>query len=332
MIMMGVALAVVSGLCNGLFTTPMKLESRWKWENIWFTFILVACLLMPAALVFSSAGWSSALMRAPRYSVVAALSFGFAWGFGAICFGKSVHSIGVSMANTLVIGLSSALGSLVPLFMKSEVHVGTKQLVLFTGVIALLIGVAVCGKAGRMRDGEQQTPGTVPLAGYLFALAAGVMSAVFNIGYALALPISDTGVGIGLSRFTATNCIWLLMLGAGSIPNIVYCMLLMNRNQTAQLLYAPASWPSWGRSSVMGLLWSGSIFLYGAATPRLGAFGPSVGWPLSLAVGLLVANLMGVLLGEWRGAASRPVKWMWIGLAILLAAIVLCGISTRFPE
>ena len=332
MIMMGVALAVVSGLCNGLFTTPMKLESRWKWENIWFTFILVACLLMPAALVFSSAGWSSALMRAPRYSVVAALSFGFAWGFGAICFGKSVHSIGVSMANTLVIGLSSALGSLVPLFMKSEVHVGTKQLVLFTGVIALLIGVAVCGKAGRMRDGEQQTPGTVPLAGYLFALAAGVMSAVFNIGYAMALPISDTGVGIGLSRFAATNCIWLLMLGAGSIPNIVYCMLLMNRNQTAQLLYAPASWPSWGRSSVMGLLWSGSIFLYGAATPRLGAFGPSVGWPLSLAVGLLVANLMGVLLGEWRGAASRPVKWMWIGLAILLAAIVLCGISTRFPE
>jgi len=330
--MMGVALAVVSGLCNGLFTTPMKLESRWKWENIWFTFILVACLLMPAALVFSSAGWSSALMRAPRYSVGAALSFGFAWGFGAICFGKSVHSIGVSMANTLVIGLSSALGSLVPLFMKSEVHVGTKQLVLFTGVIALLIGVAVCGKAGRMRDGEQQTPGTVPLAGYLFALAAGVMSAVFNIGYALALPISDTGIGIGLSRFTATNCIWLLMLGAGSIPNIVYCMLLMNRNQTAQLLYAPASWPSWGRSSVMGLLWSGSIFLYGAATPRLGAFGPSVGWPLSLAVGLLVANLMGVLLGEWRGAASRPVKWMWIGLAILLAAIVLCGISTRFPE
>src|SRR2546429_7328812 len=49
-------------------------------------------LLMPAALVFSSAGWSTALMRAPRYSVLAALSFGFAWGFGAICFGKSVRS------------------------------------------------------------------------------------------------------------------------------------------------------------------------------------------------------------------------------------------------
>src|SRR5256884_3680802 len=147
-----------------------------------------------------------------------------------------------------------------------------------------------------------------------------------------ALPISICGVGIALSRFAATNCIWLLMLGAGSIPNIVYCILLMCRNQTAQLLHAPASWFSWGRSSAMGLLWGGSIFLYGAATPRLGALGPSVGWPLSLAVGLVVANLMGVLLGEWRGAAGRPAKWMWSGLAILLAAIVLCGISTRFPE
>jgi L-rhamnose-H+ transport protein len=332
MVITGVALAVLSGLCNGLFTMPMKLNSHWKWENIWFVFIIVACLLMPAALVFPSAGWSNTLVRAPRYSVFAALSFGFAWGFGAICFGKSVHSIGVSMANTLVIGLSAALGSLVPLLMKSEMRVSAKQLVLFAGIIALLIGVTVCGKAGRMRDGEQRSQGTIPLAGYLFALAAGVMSAVFNIGYALALPISATGLEIGLSKFAATNCIWLLMLGAGSVPNIVYCVLLMYRNQTAQLLHAPGSWSSWGRGGAMGLLWGGSIFLYGAATPRLGALGPSVGWPLSLAVGLLVANLMGVLLGEWKGAAGPSVKRMWVGIEILLAAIVLCGISTRFPE
>jgi L-rhamnose-H+ transport protein len=332
MVIVGVALAALSGLSNGLFTTPMKLESRWKWENIWFTFIIVACLLMPAALVFPSTGWSNALIRAPRYCVMAALCFGFAWGFGAICFGKSVHCIGVSMANTLVIGLSAALGSLVPLLMKPELRIGIKQLVLFAGVIALLLGVMVCGKAGRMRDGEQQIRGTTPLKGYLFALAAGVMSAIFNIGYALALPISDAGVEAGLSRFAATNCIWLLMLGAGSIPNIVYCIMLMVRNQTAHLLHSPAAWSSWGRGSAMGLLWGGSIFLYGAATPRLGALGPSVGWPLSLAVGLLVANLMGVLLGEWRGVGGLPARWMWTGLAILLAAIILCGVSTRFPE
>ena len=54
-----------------------------------------------------------------------------------------------------------------------------------------------------------------------FAIVSGVMSAIFNIGYTLALPIADTGVALGQSRFGATNCIWLLMLGAGSIPNLL---------------------------------------------------------------------------------------------------------------
>lgn len=333
MLATGIALAVLSGLFNGLFTTPMRLEARWKWENIWIVFIVVSCLVMPTAVVwFSSPEWMRILGEAPRAAVLSAVMFGFSWGFGAICFGKSVHTIGVSMANTLVIGLSSALGSLVPLFMKTKVHLGMKEIVLFAGVIALLMGVTICGKAGRMRDGQQKRSGIPAVTGYLLAVAAGVMSAIFNIGYALALPISDAGVSHALTRFAATNLIWLLMLGAGSIPNISYCALQMRHNGTAALLYWPGSLPSWVRSSSMGLLWGGSIFLYGAATPRLGGLGLSVGWPLSLAVGLLVANVMGVLLGEWKGTARSAVRLMWIGLGILLSAIVLCGISASFPE
>ena len=327
----GIILALLSGLCNGLFTTPMKVESRWKWENSWFTFIVVACLVMPAAMVLSSGASTQVLCLAPGSAVLYAISFGFAWGFGAICFGKSVDGIGVSMANTLVIGLSAALGSLVPLFMKGMPRLGTRQWVLFCGVGLLLLGVALCGKAGRIRDSGRPNKEAVPLAGYLFAVMAGVMSAVFNIGYTLALPIADAGKQMGFSLFAATNYIWLLMLGAGSIPNLAYCALLMRRNRTARLLQAPASWSSWGRSSAMGLLWGSSIFLYGAATPRLGPIGPSVGWPLSLAVGLLVANLMGVLLGEWQGVVSTAVRQMLSGLGILLVAIILCGSSARLP-
>jgi L-rhamnose-H+ transport protein len=78
----------------------------------------------------------------------------------------------------------------------------------------------------------------------------------------------------------------------------------------------------------MGLLWGGSIFLYGAATPLLGDLGPSVGWPLSLAVGLLVANSMGYLLGEWRKAPARAVRSMKWGILTILAAIVITAAST----
>jgi L-rhamnose-H+ transport protein len=79
----------------------------------------------------------------------------------------------------------------------------------------------------------------------------------------------------------------------------------------------------------MGLLWGGSIFLYGAAVPKLGDIGPSVGWPLSLAVGLVVANAMGLLLREWKTAPKAAVTRMQLGLVVLIAAILLCAASAR---
>jgi L-rhamnose-H+ transport protein len=91
-IITGIALLMLSGLVDGLFTTPMKLEPRWKWENI---FIVVACLLMPAALVSSvSSTWFDVLTQTPRYAVVAALSFGFAWGSAQSALGKTSMGLG----------------------------------------------------------------------------------------------------------------------------------------------------------------------------------------------------------------------------------------------
>jgi L-rhamnose-H+ transport protein len=331
MILTGIVLAVLSGLCNGLFSAPMRLEKTWRWENIWLAFILVACVLMPAAIVFSSTpGWKTILASSPGHSITSAVLFGFAWGFGAICFGLSVDRLGVSIANSLIIGLSSALGSIVPLLMSENFRLNAQVMLLLCGVAVFLIGVALCGRAGRMRDRASDTRASersLP-SGYLFALVSGIMSAIFNIGYTLALPIADTGVHLGYGRFQSTNCIWLLMLGAGAIPNIGYCLYLMRRNRTGglSLSYAPTSWL---RGISMGILWGGSIFLYGAATPLLGNIGPSIGWPLSLAVGLLVANLMGMLLGEWRNTTQAAIRSMNAGIVTLMLAIIICAVSTR---
>jgi L-rhamnose-H+ transport protein len=326
MILSGVLFALLSGICNGLFSAPMKLEQRWQWENIWLVFILVACLLMPAAAVFPFVGDVGRIfVSAPSKALAAALVFGFSWGFGAICFGLSVHRLGVSLANSLVIGLSSALGSLVPLLMSGAFRLDRRQIVLLIGIAAFLLGVWFCGQAGCLRDSSVSSARSA--TGYLFAVGSGIMSAVFNIGYALALPIADTGVQLGHSRFASTNCIWLLMLGAGSVPNLVYCCYLLRRNRTAGLFIGEGVARSSLRSVAMGLLWGGSIFLYGAATPRLGDIGPSVGWPLSLAAGLLVANLMGLLLGEWRGVNAAATRKMNFGVFTLLVAILICALS-----
>ncbi len=330
MLTTGVALAALSGICNGLFTTPMKVITRWKWENIWFVFIVVSCLVMPVCIAAMTApGWIGLLAAAPTSAKIAAVVFGFLWGFGAICFGLSVDRLGVSIANTLVIGLSSALGSVVPLLLSSSFNLGRRELVLFASIAAFLVGVGLCGAAGRMRDKTlSKKSGRALPSGYLFAVGAGIMSAIFNIGYSLALPIADTGVRLGYTRFAGTNCIWVLMLAAGAIPNLCYCLYLMRRNASGPL-FREAGGRSLGLSVAMGLLWGGSIFLYGAATPLLGDIGPSVGWPLSLAVGLVVANLMGIALGEWRYVMRGAVRLMAAGICILIAAIALCAASTR---
>ncbi|HLJ12860.1 MAG TPA: L-rhamnose/proton symporter RhaT [Bryobacteraceae bacterium] len=331
MILAGIFFATLSGVCNGLFTTPMKLESRWKWENLWLGFILVSCIAMPIAIVgWTTPAWRHLLVSAPRNALAAALGFGFAWGFGAIAFGRSVDCLGVSISNSLVIGLSSALGSLVPLILGGTFHFSTKVMTLFAGILAFLLGVTLCGAAGLLRDREALGPTARPQTqGYIFAIAAGVMSAIFNIGFTLALPIANTGLRAGQSQFGATNCIWLLMLGAGAIPNVAYCLFLMRKNGTAELMISHPGVRGWPLSASMGLLWGGSIFLYGAAVPRLGDIGPSIGWPLSLAVGLLVANLMGLLLGEWKSAPIPAIVRMWIGLLALLIAAALCAASTK---
>lgn len=333
MIGAGILLAALSGIFNGLFTTPMKTIPRWRWENIWLVFILTSCVLIPALVVaLAGADWHEVIRRAPRAATASALSFGFAWGFGAILFGLSVHRLGVSLSNTLVIGLSSALGALAPMILRGGFHLGAQQQLLLAGVACFLCGVGLCGTAGRIRD-RAMDPGRpatkLPPAGYFFAIGAGVMSAVFNIGYTLALPVAQTGEDMGYSPFVATSCIWLLMLGAGAIPNVAYCSLLLVKNGSFGEFGGSAVHATWLPSILMGFLWGGSIYLYGAATPMLGNLGPAIGWPLSLAVALLVANAMGLILGEWRGAGVQAARWMRAGFVALLVAIILCAGSSQ---
>ena len=74
MVMTGIAPALLPGLFNGLFTTPVKFELRWSWENIGLVEVVVSCLAMPSAVLsFSASGWFRVLGQAPGYGVVAAL-------------------------------------------------------------------------------------------------------------------------------------------------------------------------------------------------------------------------------------------------------------------
>lgn len=332
-LLLGSLLAVLSGMMNGAFTLPMRFLGRWEWENVWSLFIAVSCLVMPTAIIAAIAPQSwRVLAQVPSHAVWIAITAGFAWGFGAIMFGQSVSAIGISLANTLVLAISSALGSVLPMLLLAPQRLfSTTGKMIVAGVAIELIGIALCGMAGRAREqaiGMGAERGDLvgrarPLGvALLLATGSGVLSAVFNIGFSLAQPIAEYGRRSGLSEFSSTNLIWWLMLGAGSVANLIFCGFLLAKNKSAARFKQPGVLRLFSLSTLMAVLWGGSIFVYGAAAPRLGPLGTSIGWPLSLATGLLLANAIGVALGEWRKTPIRAKRMMYSGVTVLLFAIV----------
>src|SRR5690242_5721555 len=59
---------------------------------------------------------------------------------------------------------------------------------------------------------------------------------------------------------------------------------------------------------LMGIVWMGSIALYGVRITHLGSSGAAIGWGLFFTFVTLAANLSGLIAGEWRGVGSRPLR------------------------
>lgn len=338
---LGLAFAVLSGLMNGTFTLPMRYLGKWQWENVWSVFIVVSCLAMPVAVAATTVtNLHQALSLAPLSSIILAIIAGFAWGFGAIMFGQGVSALGISMGNTLVLAISASLGSLLPIIVIAPAKLLQSQgkgIILGTGIS--VGGIILCGYAGFRREQSQRghqkdlRGGMVGRArpfgvGLLLAVGAGLLSAVFNIGYSAAHGIIDAAEQLGNSAFGGSNLIWLLMLSSGAVANLGFCGYLFRKDGSWAEFRKKGTASLYGLAVVMGLLWGGSIFVYGSAAPKLGKLGPAIGWPLSLAVGLLTANLCGIIAGEWKLSESAERRWMAAGLLVLLAGIATLGWSS----
>jgi L-rhamnose-H+ transport protein len=339
--MWGVGLAIFSGVMNGTFTLPMRFLGRWSWENVWAVFIVVSCLVMPIAIAFGTVSHlGETLATAPLRSLLIAAGTGFAWGFGAIMFGQGVSALGIAMGNTLVLAISASLGSFLPILVLAPERLTQPQgKAVMLGTAIGIVGIGLCGYAGFRRERSQKSQEASVrgkmvgqarpfAAGLLLCAGAGLLSAVFNIGYSSAQRLIEAARQLGNSAFAGSNVVWLLMLGCGAIANLLFCASLFRKNRSWSKYGDQRTGPLYGLAILMGLLWGGSIFVYGSAAPKLGPLGPAIGWPLSLVVGLLVANLCGLAAGEWKFSAAADRAWMIGGLAVLVLAISTLGWSS----
>ena len=327
----GILAVFGGGLSNGSFAAPSKGIIAWRWEHIWFMYSSWALGLLPVglALFFSNGTIPRALAANPALAVKIG-AFGAMWGIGSLLFGVCLPRLGLAITNALVNGVLVFVGSLGPVLVGS-IHIASGNLWGLAGGLTLLaLSLYLCVAASVTRDRARGDSLAIPasrsqsLGAVFLAIAAGVTSAMLNIGFVYGVPLAQSAKAIGCPVFLTSVTIWVPILLGGLISNVGY---------PAYLIWRKASWSTffrdkndtvlWIRSCFMGVLWFGAILLYGIGVSLVGNQGAVYGWALFFVVSILASNSWGFATGEWKGSGAKPKLLMWVSTALLISSLAL---------
>ena len=325
----GIVLAIAGGLLVGNCMVPLKKVRIWPWECTWLVFSLVSLLLVPCLIAFLTVpAWPQLYSSLTLTELLPSLLFGFGWGIAQVLFGISVVRLGMSLAFTIIVGLGTVFGTLVPLIVlhKSELASGNSQ-TLIAGCGLMLFGVVLSGYAGNLREQPHGKSDHGYASGLWIAILSGVLSSMLNLSLAFGSPISQAAIQRGAENSTAVFAVWPIALAGGLIPNLAYTAYLLFKNKSWRLLTYSSR--DAFLSLLMGLLWIGAVAIYGLSTRYLARLGDSAGWAIYQIAMVLTANLAGMILGEWKTAPRRSRFILGSSVLVLILATVTTAVSTR---
>lgn len=327
----GVLLAVLGGMLNGSFTAPMKFTRNWAWENTWFVYSVFGLLCIPVGVaVLTVPDLLGTYEAAPSSAVIAAVLFGFGWGIGSVLFGLGIQMLGMALGFGIILGLTAAMGSLIPLVLLSPDTLFTPRgLSVLAGLAIVIVGIVLCARAGGMKSAEAsgQTSQSRFRAGLLICIGSGVFSSMLNLALAFGAPVAEAAVRGGATAVAGQNAIWALAVGGGSIANIGFTLLSLSRNRTWGGFSAPGSGRNAVLAMLMGVLWMAGISVYGAGATAMGSLGAVMGWPLFMSMVIITGNVWGFVTGEWKQAPAAALRLNLAGVAVLIVAIVVISLG-----
>lgn len=331
----GLVLLVLAGAMSGCFALPMKRMQGWAWENIWLVFSGFALVLLPLFSALSFVPSLGVVQLAGGIRLLLLIgACGCAWGVAQVLFGLALDMIGVTLAFSIVLGLSAAVGSIVP-FVQIAIRRGfASDDLLFAGGLAfVLLGVFLCARAGNIRDRAKSENGSTTARshfrrGLICAILSGCSAAAMNIGFYLGGPINSLARVHGANSALSNTAVWLPLLWAGAIPNLIYCGILLHRNISYGKFVVNRNALYWLGCLLMAIFWFGGSVLYSVGAGMMGRFGLAIGWPAYMASIVVTAGIVGVLTGEWKGAPRRAFALQTTGMLLLLLSILLLARSS----
>ena len=332
---MGFALILTAGILQGTFMLPLKYTSKWNWENTWLSFSFMGYLIFP---------WLVALLTVPQLkeilhqtstsTLLGTILFGFGWGLGCLTFGLGIDYLGLSLGFALILGLTAAIGTLIPMLVLSpEKLMSAKGAVLLVGVVTMLAGISLCSWAGKLKEtaldagsaGLDQAPRKSYALGVLFCILSGVLSACANLGFAFGTEVTTRATQWGTPQQYASIPLWSVMMLPLFLCNGPFCFYLLLRNQSLAKFRLPHTGRYYLLAASMAGMWLVGMFFYGFGANKLGQTGSSIGWAILMSSVVIVANLWGLTTREWRGAGLKANRTMRAGLPVLVVAIFIIG-------
>src|SRR5579875_261344 len=212
----GMVLLILAGISNASFALPMKFVRGWAWENTWLLCCVFALLLLPCALAFTLIpDFAGVLANAGNVITVVAVC-GAAWGIAQVLFGLALDRIGIALTFSIVLGLSAAMGSLIPLIRLHSDQLFTRAgYASMTGIALVLLGVAISAIAGKMRDRHRHSnTASSPHfgLGLTMAIISGICASMMNVGFAYGSPLSSLAAAHHANSLWLTDAIWVPLL------------------------------------------------------------------------------------------------------------------------
>lgn len=341
---LGVIFHFLGGFASGSFYMAFKKVRGWAWESYWLIGGLFSWLIVPPLAAFLTIPDFADIISQAEGTVFGwTYTMGVLWGIGGLTYGLGIRYLGMSLGNSVILGYCAAFGSLIPpifydfypqpgkiSFSHMMSTEGGRMVLL--GVVVCLVGIVICGRAGVMKENdlpEEEKRKSVAefnlVRGLIVATISGILSACFNFGIEAGKPMAEAAVKLGFNPLFQNNVTYVVLLWGGLTTNFIWCIILNAKNKTFSD-YTNGNTPlsrNYIFSALAGTTWFLQFFFYGMGESKLGNGASS--WILHMAFIILVSNMWGAVLREWKGVRTQTRITIAIGILTIFASVVLVG-------
>jgi L-rhamnose-H+ transport protein len=347
-ILAGIIFHFIGGFASGSFYIPYKKVRGWSWESYWIVGGLFSWLIVPfLAAWITVPGFMDIIRATDGTTLFNTYLMGVLWGIGGLTFGLAMRYLGLSLGMSVALGFTAAFGALIPPIYRDlynaasgETFSGLMQSsggkFVLLGVIVCLIGIVICGWAGTRKEKEVSTEQKQESIkefdlrkGLIVATISGILSACFSFGIETGKPMAALAEQSGANSLFRNNVTFVVVLWGGLTTNLIWSLLLNARNRSFGD-YTNRETPlskNYMFSALAGTTWFLQFFFYGMGESKLG--NDSSSWILHMAFIILVSNMWGLILNEWRGVSKKTLSIIIAGIVTILLSVILVGYGNQ---